>query len=249
MSVEPMKMNILGMNKEKPTAFKSGEVVKILDYSNLPRESYSPGVVEKVSGKTIKVKQFYAHTSYPKESHELTGKTYSFEYDDERDGWFDGATDKLETWPTNPYGHGMIEEKKPMAVEKPKAVEKPMAVEKKNDEGGKEIILKFSVEAGAISGAEGLEGFVDPLVSKYKKEIGNMKTIATKIARETLKKLFPTASRIDALVLSAFVSPIQTDGGIRIYQKGKTVKGELIYDEVKNADRAKVEKIVKGLIG
>lgn len=119
--------------------------------------------------------------------------------------------------------------------------DKPMKENKAND-----IVLKFSEEAGGIN-TSGLVGFVDPISSKYKKSIRDVKN-AKKFATDTLKKLFPTATKIDDLVMNSFIKPAQVDGGIRIYQKGDTIKGELIYDEVEKSDRYKVEDIVNSLL-
>ena len=136
--------------------------------------------------------------------------------------------------------HGLKETKK----EEPKKEE--IKEEKKEEPTNEAVILKFSEEAGGIN-TVGLEGFVDPISSKYRKSIRDVKN-AKQLATDTLKKLFPSAKKISGLVLSAFIQPAQVDGGIKIYQEGDTIKGELIYEEVKKSDRYKVQEIVNALL-
>ena len=116
----------------------------------------------------------------------------------------------------------------------------------KSNDDEKHYTLKFSEEAGGYN-ASGLEGFVDPIVAHHKKDITKIKD-AKSLATKTLKEMFPTAKKIDDLVMSSFIKPVQVDGGIRIYQQGDTIKGELIYDEVVNSDASLVRQIVKKLL-
>lgn len=86
-------------------------------------------------------------------------------------------------------------------------------------------------------GEPGLYGFSDSLRAMFKMPWHEMKVRdRTRIAKEVLKELFPTATRYDSLVLSSFVTPLQTDGGIKITQQGKSLKGSLIYEDVGKFD-------------
>ena len=94
-------------------------------------------------------------------------------------------------------------------------------------------VFAFKDEAGGISGADGLLGLVDTYVKKEKKRWQDLPlSRREKIAREILKVLFPTATRFEALPVSALANPKQSDGGIEIRQEGKTIKGKLRYDNI-----------------
>ena len=107
------------------------------------------------------------------------------------------------------------------------------------------VKAKFGVEMGGISGADGIGGFVDTLL-KHHPPIhlqSQSKSARDKIARATLKQLFPDATKFDSLSVSAFSSPSQTDGGIEISQTAdRSVKGSLIYEntEYPTKDRKEI---------
>jgi hypothetical protein len=84
-------------------------------------------------------------------------------------------------------------------------------------------------------GYGGIWGFVAPFIEKANgKEEAFYKTSKKSreaVARQVLKEMFPNTTRIDSLVISAFVTPLHVDGGITIIQKGSSLKGVLVYED------------------
>ena len=107
-------------------------------------------------------------------------------------------------------------------------------------------VFRFGTELGGVSGAEGLDGFSDVYVNKYKKRFTELsKSAREKIAKDILKTLFPSATRFESLVVSAFTNPSQTDGGIEIYLWKNMVKGKLLYEEVYKPNTDYLSKATK----
>ena len=96
----------------------------------------------------------------------------------------------------------------------------------------------------------GLIGFMDVIVNKIQPASFEKlpKSNLMSLARRVLFSLFPGASQVDALVMSAFVNPMQTDGGIEVKQKGKKLVGSLIYEDRDDYDTAALRNATKKVL-
>jgi hypothetical protein len=112
-----------------------------------------------------------------------------------------------------------------------------------------EMAFKFGLEP-TMEQETGLIGFMDVIVNKIRpasfENVAKSNLMA--LARRVLFSLFPGASQIDSLVMSAFVNPLQTDGGIEVKQKGKKLVGSLIYEDRDDYDTAALRNATKKVL-
>ena len=141
---------------------------------------------------------------------------------------------------------GKISEKKKGKVEAflREVVEKRRAAKAKEEEKPK-TNYKFRFGYSGPYDEIGVIGFQAPLDEKYKQKAKS--ALVEKVAKATLKNLFPTATRFHPLVVSALANPSQRDGGIEMKQVGNTVKGSLIYENIEGEEDILLDATKKAL--